>query len=149
MIEIGFIFGLAIYGIIWFLTLFMVLPWGVVSQAEYGEVQPGSSESAPARPLIWQKLAITTGLSGSFLFDCLLAVDQRRVVKYRLAVFSPTFRRDNKKAGPKTEVLSRFKCVSDKVRKVPPKTREHRSSLIHAAKIIVYSPRCHPFFTFL
>ncbi|MDB2536660.1 DUF1467 family protein, partial [Alphaproteobacteria bacterium] len=46
MIKIGFIFGLAIYGIIWFLTLFMVLPWGVVSQAEHGEVQPGSSESA-------------------------------------------------------------------------------------------------------
>ena len=66
MIKIGFIFGLAIYGIIWFLTLFMVLPWGVVSQAEHGEVQPGSSESAPARPLIWQKLAITTGLLAVF-----------------------------------------------------------------------------------
>lgn len=66
MIEIGFIFGSAIYGIIWFLTLFMVLPWGVVSQAEHGEVQPGSSESAPARPLIWKKLAITTVLSAVF-----------------------------------------------------------------------------------
>ena len=66
MIEIGFIFGLAIYGIIWFLTLFMVLPWGVVSQAEYGEVQPGSSESAPASPLIWQKVVISTGLSVVF-----------------------------------------------------------------------------------
>ena len=66
MIEIGFIFGAAIYGIIWFLTLFVVLPWGVVSQAEYGEVHPRSSESAPARPLIWQKLAITTALSVVF-----------------------------------------------------------------------------------
>ena len=67
MIEIGFIFGLAIYGIIWFLTLFMVLPWGVVSQAEHGEVQLFRlSESAPARPLIWQKLVITTGLSAVF-----------------------------------------------------------------------------------
>ena len=63
MIKIGFIFGLAIYGIIWFLTLFMVLPWGVVSQAEHGEVQPGSSESAPARPLIVLKLGITTLIS--------------------------------------------------------------------------------------
>ena len=61
--QISFIFGLAIYGIIWFLTLFMVLPWGVVSQQEHGEVQPGSSESAPARPRIWLKLMITTGLS--------------------------------------------------------------------------------------
>jgi predicted secreted protein len=63
MIKIGFIFGVAIYGIIWFLTLFMVLPWGVVSQAEHGEVQPGSSESAPARPLIVLKLGITTLIS--------------------------------------------------------------------------------------
>ena len=63
MIKISFIFGLAIYGIIWFLTLFMVLPWGVVSQAEHGEVQPGSSESAPARPLIVLKLGITTLVS--------------------------------------------------------------------------------------
>lgn len=66
MVKIGFIFGLAIYGIIWFLTLFMVLPWGVVSQAEHGEVQPGSSESAPARPLIILKLAITTFIAGLF-----------------------------------------------------------------------------------
>ena len=66
MIKIGFIFGLAIYGIIWFLTLFMVLPWGVVSQAEHGEVQPGSSEIAPTRPLIILKLAITTFIAGLF-----------------------------------------------------------------------------------
>lgn len=63
MIQISFIFGCAIYGIVWFLTLFIVLPWGVVSQVEHGEVQPGSSESAPARPRIYRKLAITTGIS--------------------------------------------------------------------------------------
>ncbi|MEK9796808.1 MAG: DUF1467 family protein, partial [Alphaproteobacteria bacterium] len=58
--------GIVVYIVIWWVVLFMVLPWGVVSQAEHGEVQPGSSESAPARPLIWQKLAITTGLSAVF-----------------------------------------------------------------------------------
>ena len=66
MVKIGFIFGLAIYGIIWFLTLFMVLPWGVVSQVEHGEVQPGSSESAPARPRIMLKLAITIFIAAIF-----------------------------------------------------------------------------------
>jgi len=63
MIEISFIFGVAIYGIIWFLTLFMVLPWGVVSQEEHGEIMPGSSESAPAQPRIYKKLLITTAIS--------------------------------------------------------------------------------------
>ena len=66
MINISFIFGLAIYGIIWFLTLFMVLPWGVVSQVEHGEVQPGSSESAPASPRIMLRLAITTFIAAIF-----------------------------------------------------------------------------------
>ena len=63
MIEIGFLFGSAIYGIIWFLTLFMVLPFGVVSQHEDGPVVPGSEAGAPARPMIYRKLAMTTLLS--------------------------------------------------------------------------------------
>ena len=63
MIEIGFLFGSAIYGIIWFLTLFMVLPFGVVSQHEDGRVVPGSEAGAPARPMISRKLAMTTLLS--------------------------------------------------------------------------------------
>ena len=66
MIEIGFLFGCAIYGIIWFLTLFMVLPFGVVSQHEDGRVVPGSEAGAPARPMIFRKLAITTLLSAVF-----------------------------------------------------------------------------------
>lgn len=39
----------AIYFIIWWLTLFIVLPIGLRTQAEAQEVVPGSVESAPAR----------------------------------------------------------------------------------------------------
>jgi predicted secreted protein len=39
----------AIYVIIWWLTLFIVLPIGLRTQAEENEVVPGSVESAPAR----------------------------------------------------------------------------------------------------
>ena len=63
MIKIGFLFGSAIYGIIWFLTLFVVLPFGVVSQHEDGPVVPGSEAGAPARPMIYRKLVMTTLLS--------------------------------------------------------------------------------------
>ena len=38
---------LAIYFLIWWLTLFAVLPWGVRNQEEAGDVVPGSD---PARP---------------------------------------------------------------------------------------------------
>ena len=66
MIEISFVFGLAIYGIIWFLTLFMVLPFGVESQKEVGEIVPGSEGGAPVRPQIMRKLAINTALASVF-----------------------------------------------------------------------------------
>ncbi|OLP58479.1 hypothetical protein BJF93_16535 [Xaviernesmea oryzae] len=40
---------IAIYFVIWWLTLFVVLPVGMRSQAEEHEVVRGSAESAPAR----------------------------------------------------------------------------------------------------
>lgn len=39
----------AIYFIIWWLTLFLVLPIGLRTQAEDDSVVPGSVESAPSR----------------------------------------------------------------------------------------------------
>jgi predicted secreted protein len=57
---IGIGSALAIYFIIWWLALFVVLPWGVRSQQEAGEVLPGSDPGAPAIPLIGRKLIATT-----------------------------------------------------------------------------------------
>ena len=66
MVDIGFLLGLAIYGLVWFLTLFMVLPFGVVAQNEADEIVPGSSPSAPTKPHIGRKLLITTLVAGIF-----------------------------------------------------------------------------------
>ena len=61
MIEISMIFGLAIYGIVWFLTLFIVLPFGVVAQNEAdNDAVPGSAESAPTNPRESAKEDFTT-----------------------------------------------------------------------------------------
>lgn len=51
---------LAVYFIIWWVTLFAVLPWGVRSQAEASEVTPGTDPGAPTRPLLLRKMLITT-----------------------------------------------------------------------------------------
>ena len=40
--------ALAIYFITWWIVLFAVLPWGVRSQSEAGDVVPGSDPGAPA-----------------------------------------------------------------------------------------------------
>jgi predicted secreted protein len=52
--------GLAIFFLIWWLVLFAVLPWGVRSQDEHGEVVPGSDPGAPALPKLRSKLLWTT-----------------------------------------------------------------------------------------
>ncbi|MGD9784197.1 MAG: DUF1467 family protein [Hyphomicrobiaceae bacterium] len=56
-------FGLAIYFIMWWLTLFAVLPFGLRTQGEDGEVVPGTPESAPVRPRLLRVFAINTVVS--------------------------------------------------------------------------------------
>jgi len=41
-------------------VLFAILPWGVRSQQESGEVTPGTDPGAPAAHLVWRKLLWTT-----------------------------------------------------------------------------------------
>ena len=53
----------AIYFIIWWLTLFIVLPLGLRTQAEENEVVPGSVESAPARFRALRVFLMTTVLA--------------------------------------------------------------------------------------
>ena len=53
--------GLAVFFIMWWLVLFMVLPWGVRTAEESGdEVVPGHAPSAPQLPRLKQKLIWTT-----------------------------------------------------------------------------------------
>ncbi len=44
-----YVSAFAVYFIIWWITLFAVLPIGMRTQAEENVVVPGSVESAPAR----------------------------------------------------------------------------------------------------
>lgn len=64
---------LAIYFIIWWVVLFAVLPWGVRSQHEAGEVVPGSDPGAPAVHLLWRK-AIWTTVIASVIFGIMYVV---------------------------------------------------------------------------
>ena len=55
--------AVAIYFVIWWTVLFAVLPWGVQSQHEAGEISPGSDPGAPVRPLLLKKAIATTVVS--------------------------------------------------------------------------------------
>ena len=52
--------AIAIYFLIWWVTLFAILPWGVRSQTESGDVIEGSEPGAPVMPRIAAKLMWTT-----------------------------------------------------------------------------------------
>jgi predicted secreted protein len=51
---------LAIYFVVWWTTLFAVLPFGLRTQAEDGEVVPGTPESAPSKPRLARVFLINT-----------------------------------------------------------------------------------------
>jgi len=57
------VFALAIYFVCWWIILFAILPFGVTTQQEAGEVSPGTSESAPVAPKLIPKLIATTIVS--------------------------------------------------------------------------------------
>ena len=54
------VMALGIYIFIWWIVLFAVLPFGVRTQDEAGEVVPGTPGSAPANVRIFRILAINT-----------------------------------------------------------------------------------------
>lgn len=49
--------GILTYVVIWWIVLFAVLPFGHRDQVD---PEPGTTESAPEKPRIWLKFAITT-----------------------------------------------------------------------------------------
>lgn len=71
--------SVAIFFLIWWLVLFAVLPWGVRSQQEGGEVVPGSDPGAPAIPNLWRKLVWTTLVSVAVFAACYVIYVERLV----------------------------------------------------------------------
>jgi len=55
--------GIAIFFILWWTCLFVILPLGIRSQQEAGFVSPGSDPGAPAQTRIGRILLLTTGLT--------------------------------------------------------------------------------------
>ncbi len=55
---------LIVFLVIWWLVLFMVLPWGVKAHHESNEeYEAGIEPGAPVKPHIGKKMLITTGIT--------------------------------------------------------------------------------------
>lgn len=56
-------FGIAVFVTIWWTVLFAVLPFGVRSQHETGQVEHGTDPGAPVRPMLLKKAIWTTAIT--------------------------------------------------------------------------------------
>ena len=72
---------IAIYFLIWWVTLFAVLPWGVRSQHESGAFEAGTDPGAPAKHLVWRKLLYTT-LIATAIFGVLYVAYTRDFIPF-------------------------------------------------------------------
>ena len=63
----GLVSMLLVFVICWWLIFFLVLPFGIQTREEAGisdePEQPGLVASAPVKPRLWLKAAITTGIA--------------------------------------------------------------------------------------
>ena len=78
----SFATAFAIYFVVWWIMLFAVLPWGVRSQDEAGEVARGTDPGAPAIPHLWAKLLWTT-LASAVVFGAAYLVYVNKLVSFR------------------------------------------------------------------
>jgi predicted secreted protein len=85
--------SLAIYFIIWWLVLFTVLPWGAGSHHERDEeVEPGNAPSAPVRPRLALKFAVTTAIA-AVVFAFVYVVIEYDLIKLDDITFLPKYER--------------------------------------------------------
>ncbi len=83
-------FAIAVYFICWWMVLFTVLPFGVRSQQEQGEIVDGSEPAAPSIPHIWRKFAITTVVA-ALIFAPIYAVVEYRLIPLDSIPFLPQY----------------------------------------------------------
>ncbi len=77
--------AIAIYFLIWWVTLFAVLPWGVRSQQESGEFAPGTDPGAPAIPRVAMKLLWTTIVASVIFAGCYVVYTRQLITLDDLA----------------------------------------------------------------
>ena len=80
--AINWFSGILVYVIIWWVVFFAVLPWGVrVSDTP----EPGHATSAPERPMLWRKAAITS-LIAAALWVAVYALIQSDLIPVRVTM---------------------------------------------------------------
>lgn len=75
--------AIALYGIVWFMTLFLVLPVRMTTQGDVGDVVPGTHASAPSDVQMWRKVKIVTAIA-TVAFAVIVAIILSEVISYAM-----------------------------------------------------------------
>lgn len=67
-----FVSGLVVYILLWWWVFLMSLPFGVRAPAE---PEQGHATSAPAKPMLWRKMAASTLIAGGLFVLVYLVID--------------------------------------------------------------------------
>ncbi|SIP97643.1 Predicted secreted protein [Rhizobium sp. RU20A] len=81
----------AVYFVIWWITLFAVLPLGMRTQAEDNHVVPGTVESAPTRFRGWRVVIITSVLAAVIHIGWYVLADRFGLDFDAIPRFAPKF----------------------------------------------------------
>ena len=57
----GLVSGLVVYILLWWWVFLMTLPFGAKAP---DSIEPGHATSAPAKPMLWRKAAVTSVIAG-------------------------------------------------------------------------------------
>jgi predicted secreted protein len=75
--------GILLYVIIWWVVLFMVLPW----KAHPPETpETGHAQSAPERPMLWRKAAATTAIAAVLWVGAYWLIAHSDLIQFRGAI---------------------------------------------------------------
>ena len=89
---VSFISIFAEYFICWWITLFMILPIGLRTQADENDVVNGTVKSAPAKFRFWRIFLLTTAVS-AVLYACwYVAVNVYGINAMTFSSFMPDFK---------------------------------------------------------
>jgi predicted secreted protein len=77
--PIGGVLAFAIFFIVWWVCLFAVLPFGVETQSDTGDVVQGTSAGAPVAPRLGRVAALTT-IVASLAFAAILLALRLKIV---------------------------------------------------------------------
>ena len=81
--------ALVMFAVLWFLVLLMILPLGVRTQAEAGDIVPGTPPGAPAGSFLRRKLIWTTILTALAFGGLYYVIVGEVVTRADLEAFAP------------------------------------------------------------